>query len=126
MNNGESGQGSKQSIMLRFCIAMVSILVILGSAGRYFNDVIILAESTEAQAAIASYTSSVVRVHRSWLMQGKPKEVMLTELDERGKPAGPWIFVVNPQGWPINIMGGGEKPDCKALWFALQKNERID
>jgi hypothetical protein len=44
---------------------------------------------------------------------------------------------VNSQGWPINIIEGrvkgrikgrdsSNKPDCNALWYALQKNERLD
>lgn len=126
MIKDESGQSSKQSVLLRFCIAIVSVLIIIASAARYFSLVVDSAENTEAQAAVASFTSSIIRVHRNWLMQGKARQVRITGLDEQGKPAGEWVFVVNRQGWPINIVERDEKPDCRALWFALQKNQRLD
>lgn len=126
----EAGPGSSQSSILRFCVAVISIVIIVGTAGRYFSNVVDSAETTEAQAAIASFASSVVRVHRNWLLQGKTTKVKITSLNEQGKSADSWIFVVNRQGWPINIIEGivesSDKPDCRALWYALQKNERLD
>ena len=111
--------------MLRFVIAVVVLVVFVGSAGRYFTEVFDSAEITEAQAAIGGYAAAVIQVHKSWLVQGKPKRVMLRGLDDFGRPANDWIFIMNSHGWPINVIDGDEKPDCRALWYALQKNTRI-
>lgn len=126
----ESGPGSRQSTVLRFCITIVCVLVIIVTAGHYFIKVIESAKKTEAQTAVASFSNAIAQVHRNWLLQGKTSQVKLTSLNEQGKLSDSWIFVVNSEGWPINIIKGrvegSDKPNCSALWYALQKNERLD
>ena len=129
----ESGPGSRQSTVLRFCITIVCVLVIIVTAGHYFIKVIESAKKTEAQTAVASFSNAIAQVHRNWLLQGKTSQVKITSLNEQGKLSDSWIFVVNSEGWPINIFEGrikgrasSNKPDCNALWYALQKNERLE
>lgn len=114
-----------QSPMIRFIIAMTIFVVISGSAGRYFSNVFDNVEITEAETAIQSYASSVVHLHKNWILQGRPNKVTIRGLDNSGNPSQQWIFLMNTQGWPINVIDGGEKPDCIALWHALQKNEHV-
>jgi hypothetical protein len=58
-------------------------------------------------------------------MQGRPQKVSITGLTRMGEPGNEWIFLMNRHGWPINVIDGTDVPDCNALWFAMQKANRL-
>ena len=100
-------------------------VVIAGTAGRYFSSAFDSVEVTEANTAVQGFATSVINVHKNWILQGRPSKVSIRSLDDFGNPANEWIFIMNEQGWPINVLDGNDKPDCTALWYALQKNDRL-
>lgn len=114
------------SPMLRFTIAVLVFVVIAATAGRQFSQVFDNVELTEAEGAIGNFTSSIIKVHKNWILQGRPNKVVIRGVDSQGKPTRDWIFVMNSQGWPINVIDGDEKPNCDALWHGLQKNSRLE
>jgi hypothetical protein len=118
-----SSRASKdsQKPILRFTITIVVFVILLGSAGGYFSAAFDSVESTQATVAIQGYTASVINLHKNWIMQGRPKKVSIKGLNRQGEPGNEWIFIMNKDGWPINVIDGTEIPDCKALWYAMQK-----
>lgn len=114
-----------QSPVLRFAITVILFAALISFAGFYFNDVSDQTELTEAQTAIQGYAASLINIHKNWIFQGRPDKVLIKGLTAKGEPGPTWIFLMNKAGWPINVIDGNEKPDCKALWYALQKSDRL-
>jgi len=125
MTKKQHNNSSPQSPMLRFVVSMVVFVVIVATAIRHFSQVFDNVEVTEANNAVQSFATSIISLHKNWIMQGRPDKVVIKGLDNAGKPTNDWVFIMNSQGWPINVIDGGEKPDCNALWYALQKNNRL-
>ncbi|NQZ07113.1 MAG: hypothetical protein HRT35_08125 [Algicola sp.] len=116
---------SNKSPILRFMIALLVFVVIAVTGGGYFSNVFDIVKTTEAETAVQSYAASVINLHKNWIMQGKPDIVTIRGVNKEGKAGNQWVFLMNKAGWPINVIDGTEKPDCTALWHALQKATRL-
>ncbi len=121
---GDSSFTTK-SPFLRFAIALTVFIMLAGTGSAYFNNAFDIVKTTEIETAVQSYAASVINLHKNWIMQGRPNRVTIRGLTKEGKAGNEWIFLMNKSGWPINVIDGGEKPDCKALWYALQKTTRL-
>ena len=95
MRDQRSYQGNTFSPMLRFIIALMVFVVIAGTAGRYFSSAFDSVEVTEANTAVQGYATSVINVHKNWILQGRPSKVSIRSLDDFGNPANEWIFIMN-------------------------------
>jgi hypothetical protein len=112
---------SNKSPMLRFIIALLVFVILAGTGGGYFSNVVGIVKTAEAETAVQSYAASVINLHKNWIMQGRPDKVTIRGVNKEGKAGNLWVFLMNKSGWPINVIDGGAKPDCTALWHALQK-----
>ena len=120
-----AGSTDSQRPILRFTITVTVFVILLGVAGGYFSDAFDTVETTEANTAVQGYAASVINLHKNWIMQGKPRKVSIKGLNRQGEPGNEWIFIMNKEGWPINVIDGTDVPDCKALWYAMQKATRL-
>lgn len=111
--------------VVHFAIWLLMFVVLLAVGSRFFSQIYDTTELAEAQAAIGNFTSSVINIHKDWILQGRPRKVRITALDDQGNPGKDWIILMNKSGWPINVLDGTDVPDCAALWFALQKADRL-
>lgn len=114
------------SPFLHFAIWLLAFVILMAVGNQFIDRVYDTTEEAEALTSVQSYASSVITLHKTWIMQGKPKKVKIKGLDNQGNPGKEWIILMNRHGWPINVFDGdNEKPDCNALWFALQKANRL-
>lgn len=111
--------------IMHFAIWIGVFVILLAVAVNYFSTIFDVAEEAEAEAAIQSFAQSVVTLHKEWILQGKPRRIRATALDSQGNEGKDWIILMNRAGWPINVLDGNDVPDCTALWFALQKANRL-
>ena len=111
--------------MLRFMISVIVMVIMVGLAARHFTDIAEDVETTEAEASIEGFRTALVNLHKTWILKGRPSHVKIQGMTPDGAPAAQWIFLMNEQGWPINVIDGNDRPDCKALWYALQSNDRL-
>lgn len=116
---------AQSSGLVHFAIWLMAFVILLAVANHYFSTVFDVTEEAEAEAAVRNFTSSVVNIHKEWILQGKPRRVRIKSLNDQGNPGKEWIILMNRQGWPINVLDGNDVPDCAALWFALQKANRL-
>ncbi|MFT5163511.1 MAG: hypothetical protein ACI9FJ_002107 [Alteromonadaceae bacterium] len=114
-----------QKSVFRFMVWLTVFIIIMSSAVSHFADIFDSVEQTEADIAVQVYAASVISVHRDWILQGRPKTVVVKGVNAAGKAQGQWIFVMNQFGWPTQVVGSQTQPVCQALWQALQTSDRL-
>ncbi len=116
---------AKPNALVHFAIWLVLFIILLSVGMRHYFSVFDFAENAEAQTAVQNFAQSVSSLHNEWLLKGKPQRIHMKSLDAQGNPDKDWLIFMNRDGWPINVLDGTQVPDCTALWYALQKSDRL-